>query len=110
MPCRWKTLPWPRWIFFLPGTAILLFGVPRIGRTADTDSTKPALPFAGAKAGDGRDICGVKLCWCPAGRFVMGSPRSEPERRPDEDQVTVTLTKGFWVGKFETTQGDWKQV
>src|SRR5436190_21473770 len=40
----------------------------------------------------------------------MGSPSSEPERRPGEDQVEVTLTKGFWIAKYETTQGLWKRV
>jgi formylglycine-generating enzyme required for sulfatase activity len=40
----------------------------------------------------------------------MGSPPDEPERRPGEDQVEVTLTKGFWAGKYEVTQGQWKQV
>jgi formylglycine-generating enzyme required for sulfatase activity len=40
----------------------------------------------------------------------MGSPRDEPERRPGEDQVEVTLSKGFWTGKFEVTQGQWKRV
>jgi formylglycine-generating enzyme required for sulfatase activity len=40
----------------------------------------------------------------------MGSPLSEPERRPDETQVEVTLTKGFWMAKFEATQGQWKRV
>ena len=40
----------------------------------------------------------------------MGSPRREPERRPDEDQVEVTLTKGFWMAKYEATQGQWKRV
>ena len=64
----------------------------------------------GAKAGDERDVDAVRLCWCPAGRFVMGSPRSEPERRPGEDQVQVILTKGFWMAKFETTQGLWRRV
>jgi formylglycine-generating enzyme required for sulfatase activity len=52
----------------------------------------------------------MKLCWCPPGRFLMGSPPGEPERRPGEDQVEVTLTRGFWAGKFEVTQGDWKRV
>ena len=41
---------------------------------------------------------------------MMGSPRGEPERRPGEDQVAVTLTKGFWMGKFEATQGEWKRA
>ena len=40
----------------------------------------------------------------------MGSPPDEPERRPGEDQVEVTLTKGFWTGKYEVTQGQWKRV
>jgi formylglycine-generating enzyme len=66
--------------------------------------------FLGSKAGEERAVAGLKLCWCPPGRFLMGSPRSEPERRPDEDQVEVTLTKGFWMGKYEATQGQWKRV
>ena len=66
--------------------------------------------FLGSKAGDEREVVGVKLCWCPPGKFLMGSPPNEPERRPDEDQVEVTLTKGFWTAKYETTQGLWKRV
>jgi formylglycine-generating enzyme len=66
--------------------------------------------FVGSRAGDAREVCGVKLCWCPAGRFRMGSPPGEPERRPDETQVDVTLSKGFWMGKFEVTQGEWKRL
>src|SRR5215208_7574019 len=66
--------------------------------------------FAGLVAGEEREIAGIKVCWCPPGKFMMGSPRSEPERRPDEDQTEVTLTKGFWMARFETTQGEWKRV
>jgi len=72
---------------------------------------EPAPPaFAGSKAGEERSVAGVKLCWCPAGKFTMGSPPDEPERRPGEDQVKVTLTRGFWAGKYEVTQGQWKRV
>ncbi len=67
-------------------------------------------PFDGTKAGDARVIGGVKVRWCPSGRFTMGSPATEPERRPGEDQVDVTLTKGFWIAQFETTQSEWKRV
>ena len=66
--------------------------------------------FTGKKAGEERTIAGVRLCWCPSGKFTMGSPPGEPERRPGEDQVEVTLTRGFWAGKYEVTQGDWKRV
>jgi sulfatase modifying factor 1 len=67
-------------------------------------------PFDGTKPGDERQVAGVKLCWCPPGRFTMGSPPGEPERRPDEARVEVRLTRGFWAGKYEVTQGDWKRV
>jgi formylglycine-generating enzyme required for sulfatase activity len=66
--------------------------------------------FNGTKAGEERTVAGLKLCWCPSGKFTMGSPPDEPERRPDEDQVEVTLTHGFWTSKYEVTQGDWKRI
>jgi hypothetical protein len=66
--------------------------------------------FLGSKGGDEREVGGIKLCWCPPGRFRMGSPPDEPERRPDEGPVEVTLTKGFWMGKYAVTQGEWKRV
>src|SRR4051812_10178019 len=62
---------------------------------------------AGTKAGEERTVAGVGVCWCPPGTFTMGSPPAEPERRPGEDQVEVTLTRGFWAGKYEVTQGQW---
>jgi len=49
--------------------------------------------------------------WIPAGTFVMGSPDNETGRKPDESpQTTVTLTKGYWMGKTEVTIGQWKAV
>src|SRR5437016_1499420 len=65
--------------------------------------------FLGSKAGDEREVGGVKLCWCPPGRFLMGSPANEADHRSDEVQIEVTLTRGFWMGKFEVTQGQWKR-
>jgi len=66
--------------------------------------------FVGRRAGEEHEVAGLVLCWCPQGRFVMGSPRVEVERRPEEEQVAVTLTRGFWMAKYETSQGQWKRV
>lgn len=66
--------------------------------------------FAGAKVGDERTVNGVKLVWCPPGRFRMGSPPNEVDRRLDETQVDVTLTRGFWMGKYEVTQEQWLRL
>jgi len=64
----------------------------------------------GTRAGEPRVIEGVPFRWCPAGRFVMGSPPDEPGRRPDEAQVEVALTRGFWMSQTEVTQGQWHRL
>jgi formylglycine-generating enzyme required for sulfatase activity len=71
---------------------------------------QPPMSFRGRNAGEQREVESIGLCWCPPGRFIMGSPASEPERRPGENQVEVTLSKGFWTAKYEVTQGQWKRV
>ena len=44
---------------------------------------------------------GTHLVLIPPGRFRMGD---------DREAVDVVLTKPFWIGKYEVTQGEWKQV
>jgi formylglycine-generating enzyme required for sulfatase activity/predicted Ser/Thr protein kinase len=44
------------------------------------------------------------------GSFLMGSPPSEPKRNADEALHQVSLTKGFWISKFEVTQKEWVDV
>ena len=53
---------------------------------------------------------GMELIELPAGKFTMGSPEDEKDRRDNEVQVSVTPTKPFWLGKYEVTQGQWKSV
>src|SRR5262245_46713164 len=81
----------------------------RSGSSDDLQAAAQAGFRAGANAGDERSIGGVKLCWCPPGSFRMGSPPDEPARCSDEAQVDVTLS-GFWMGKYEVTQREWRRV
>jgi formylglycine-generating enzyme required for sulfatase activity len=55
---------------------------------------------------------GVKLemVLIPAGKFMMGSPASEKGRDDDETQHEVTLTKPFYMGKYEVTQEQWLAI
>ena len=46
----------------------------------------------------------------PAGTFLMGSPDTERNRFSDETLHPVTLTRDFFVGKTEVTQGQWRAV
>ena len=46
----------------------------------------------------------------PAGKFMMGSPATEKGRSDNETQHEVTLTKSFYMGKYEVTQEQWEAV
>jgi len=50
----------------------------------------------------------MKLVWCPPGKFTMGGLRKEDENQANE--VQVVLTKGFWLGQHEVTQGEWESL
>jgi formylglycine-generating enzyme required for sulfatase activity len=50
----------------------------------------------------------LDMIWLKPGTFMMGSPVSE--RGLDEIQHQVTLTQGFYLGKYEVTQAQWERV
>ena len=88
------------------------------------DSKQPAAPVVGANGA----ITDLKLdlIWIKPGTFTMGSPANETDRNPpDRDppspsgwprtgnegpQTQVTLTQGYWLGRTEVTQGQFKAI
>ena len=57
----------------------------------------------------GKDVK-LEMVLIPAGKFKMGSPESEKGRSDYEKQHEVTLTKPFYMGKYEVTQEQWESV
>jgi formylglycine-generating enzyme required for sulfatase activity len=53
---------------------------------------------------------GMKLALIPAGKFLMGSLPDEKGRSGDEEQHEVEITKPFYLGVYEVTQGQYQQV
>ena len=53
---------------------------------------------------------GMEFAWVPAGRFVMGSPEGEKGREANEVQHEVRISRGFWMGRYEVTLGEWIAV
>lgn len=53
---------------------------------------------------------GMDFVYIAPGTFMMGSPESEHGRGDDETLHEVTITKGFWLGVTEVTEGQWKAV
>ena len=53
---------------------------------------------------------GMRFVLVPAGTFVMGSPSSEKGRQRNEKQHRVTISKSFYMGETEVTQGQWNRL
>ncbi len=87
--------------------------VPLAGSLAEQPAKSADLPKAGSKPGEEWDANGLKMkfCWCPPGKFTMGCPAKEKGfLDDDQEQVEVTLSRGFWLGVFEVTQGEWQKI
>ncbi|HXO18515.1 MAG TPA: formylglycine-generating enzyme family protein [Thermoanaerobaculia bacterium] len=78
------------------GLALLLLAAAAPGPAPGSVSVEPAL--------------GMRFHYAPAGSFTMGSPPYEEARTSFEEQHPVTLTRAFWIGETEVTQGQWRQL
>ena len=86
-------------------------------RVADSDGDADELTFAlkvdGLPSFEGTaELPGgasMEFVWIEPGVFQMGS--KDRTGRKDENPVhDVEISRGFWLGKYEITQGQWKSV
>jgi formylglycine-generating enzyme required for sulfatase activity len=52
----------------------------------------------------------LELVLIPSGKFTMGSPEDEKGRSNNETLHEVTLSKSFYLGKYEVTQEQWEAL
>ncbi|MCK4983507.1 MAG: SUMF1/EgtB/PvdO family nonheme iron enzyme, partial [Victivallaceae bacterium] len=50
---------------------------------------------------------GMKLIYVAPGTFQMGSNDGESDEKPVHE---VTISKGFWIGKYELTQREYQLI
>ena len=70
---------------------------------------------AGLQAGDVKAITlpggvAMVMVYVAPGSFMMGSPETEEGRYNNETQHRVTLTEGYWIGKYPVTQAQWSAL
>ena len=58
----------------------------------------------------GTNSLDMEFVWIPAGEFLMGTPRDDGDTGDDETRHEVRISRGFWLGKYEVTQGEWRAV
>ena len=100
----------------LPGLVVLLEGSDGNTTTQAGKMNKPTSSNGGTTKAVGTRVVdlgsGVKmtLCYIPPGNFIMGSPASEAHRSGNEGQVSVQISKGYWLAQTECTQAQWRAV
>jgi formylglycine-generating enzyme required for sulfatase activity len=78
-----------------------------------SDSSYASPPLGdGAEPGEVRELTRLKIkfCWCPAGKFRMGSSDDTPGHLLNETQFDVTFSRGFWTQQTELTQNQYEQL
>ena len=53
---------------------------------------------------------GIEMLWIRPGRFTMGSPEGEVGHSGTENAHIVTLSSGYWLGRYEVTHAQWKSL
>ncbi|MDA8990389.1 SUMF1/EgtB/PvdO family nonheme iron enzyme [Opitutales bacterium] len=91
------------------GTYILTYSVAdAAGNTATANRT---VTVVGNRSVDLNATVAMDMLWVPAGTFTMGSPTTEAGRNADrENEHNVSLTQGFYLGKYEVTQAQYEAV
>jgi len=90
------------------GTYLLTYTVQDgAGNTATATRT---VTVTGNRTVDLNDSVAMDMIWCPPGTFTMGSPTTEAGRGSDETEHNVSLTHGFYLGKYEVTQAQYEAV
>ncbi|MBO4797072.1 MAG: SUMF1/EgtB/PvdO family nonheme iron enzyme, partial [Verrucomicrobia bacterium] len=56
------------------------------------------------------DDVDLDMVWIEPGTFIMGSPANELGRLDDEIQHQVTLTQGYWIGKYQVTIEQYRAI
>ena len=63
-----------------------------------------------AEAEKNNPIAGMEFVQIPAGEFMMGSTSDEAFDYFEQPVTRVRISRGFWLGKYEVTQGQWQAV
>ena len=72
---------------------------------AASSTTGAAWPGARPQQMQSRE--GIEFVWVPAGSFMMGSENGWADEKPAH---RVTISEGFYMGKYEVTQAQWQKV
>ena len=85
----------------------LIVSVPPLPQKKGAKDAAPTLKSKAFSIGNNQTI---PCCWIKPGKFEMGAPPSELGASPWDKTTKVTISRGFWMARTETTQEQWIAV
>jgi formylglycine-generating enzyme required for sulfatase activity len=89
----------------------------RVGNSAPAEVAQEAITAWWNLAGDEHTFAlgssgeTIDMVWVPAGTFWMGAQDDETDAiHSERPRHEVTISEGFWMGKYEVTQAQWEAV
>jgi formylglycine-generating enzyme required for sulfatase activity len=78
----------------------------------ETPKAAPPTPADEPKVGDTwtEPVTGMEFMWVPGGEYEMGCGPWASECFDSEKPAHAVRVSGFWLGKYEVTQGQWKRL
>ncbi len=67
-------------------------------------------PIGSGRADVYTNKLGMRFVLIPKGNFLMGSPPAEKGRQWNEKRHRVVISKNFYMGETEVTQGQWEKL
>jgi formylglycine-generating enzyme required for sulfatase activity len=85
----------------------LLVSVPPLPKKNGAEQAVPVIKTKDFPIGNDQVI---PCCWIKSGKFTIGAEESELGARPGDRTAKVTISRGFWMARTETTQKQWQAL
>ena len=85
----------------------VLAGASGIGQPIDFSGTTGETRAFPLPVQERKEPISMEFVWISRGAFWMGSDNGGSDERPVHE---VEISRGFWLGKYEVTQGEWEAV
>jgi formylglycine-generating enzyme required for sulfatase activity len=93
--------------------AALSLHFPKCDRTASRLENSPTGNAGGQNQTFQENLgndCWLKMVEIPAGKFLMGSPETEPDRKDAESPQHEVTVSSFFMAEFPVTQAQWREI
>lgn len=102
---------WAVWVFFVCLSPVVVFGSEKIADVVgEFAKERPLLPEPPHDQIWSEPVTGMQFVWVKEGCYQMGCGAWSGDCESDEKPAHEVCVDGFWMGKTEVTQAQWRKI